>query len=140
MKQGKPRAGLNPDTETGKLVAEFGRATPRPGSPASDPDSEETAVMAESTEKIRPRRHSGLTRRASRLDPSEQRLLDRKAARTSKKPKEHRAVGSVERKVYSEYIKANGVVGVVLYLVTLAGAQALSISTNVWLKNWSQVG
>lgn len=127
------------DTDISRLIQEFGRATPRPGSPASDPDSEQTAVMAESQEKsTRSRRNSAMTRRASLLGPAEQAKASKQA---SKKPrsKETRAVGSVNRKVYKEYVKANGVPSVIIYLATLGLVQFLSIMTNVWLKNWSQV-
>lgn len=65
--------------------------------------------------------------------------MQKAAGKKSKKPKEHRSVGSVDKKVYTEYIKANGVFSVVMYLVTLGLVQFLSIMTNVWLKNWSQV-
>jgi len=127
------------DTDISRLIQEFGRATPRPGSPASDPDSEETAVMAESQEQSsRSRRNSAMTRRASLLSPAEQAKATKQIA---KKPraKETRAVGSVNRKVYKEYVKANGVPSVIIYLTTLGLVQFLSIMTNVWLKNWSQV-
>jgi ATP-binding cassette subfamily C (CFTR/MRP) protein 1 len=135
-----PKQGIAADTDISRLVQEFGRATPRPGSPASDPDSEETAVMAESQEKsTRSRRNSAMTRRASLLSPAEQAKAIRQSARNPKKAKETRAVGSVKSQVYTEYVKANGVPGVIVYLVTLGLVQFLSIMTNVWLKNWSQV-
>jgi ATP-binding cassette subfamily C (CFTR/MRP) protein 1 len=95
--------------------------------------------MAESQEKSRSRRNSVMTRRASLLTPAEQATAVRASARKPKKAKESRAVGSVNRKVYREYVKANGVPGVIIYLVTLGMVQFLSIMTNIWLKNWSQV-
>lgn len=135
-----PKSGIAPDTEIQRLVQEFGRQTPRPGSPVSDPDSEETAVTTGSQEKAsRSRRNSAMTRRASLLTPQEQRELTRNSSKKSKKAKEARAVGSVNRKVYKEYIKANGYPGVIAYLATLGLVQFISIMTNVWLKNWSQV-
>merc|ERR1711939_375778 len=85
-----------------------------------------------------PRRESGMTRRASSLKPSELRQMQKESGKKSKKPKEHRSVGSVDKKVYTEYIKANGVFSVITYLVTLGLVQFLSIMTNVWLKNWAQ--
>lgn len=96
--------------------------------------------MAESQEKsTRSRRNSAMTRRASLLSPAEQAKAIRQSARKPKKAKETRAVGSVKSQVYTEYVKANGVPGVIIYLVTLGLVQFLSIMTNVWLKNWSQV-
>lgn len=140
VERAHPRGGMLPETQISKLLHEFGRSTPRPGSPVSDPDSEDTAVMVEGTEKIvRSRRGSMFTRRASMLSPGEQRKALREASKNSHRPKEFRATGSVEGKVYKDYIKANGTVSVCLYLVTLGLVQALSISTNIWLKNWSQV-
>lgn len=73
-------------------------------------------AVAEGIQKKRPRRDSGMTRRASMLTTQEQRTLTRESSRKPKKAKEHRAIGSVDRKVYKEYVKANGVSGVVLYV------------------------
>ena len=84
------------------------------------------------------RRHSGVVRRASVLNTQEQRAAERLSAKASKKPKEHRAVGSVDKNVYKNYVKSNGVIGVIIYLLTLAMVQGCSIGTNVWLKNWAQ--
>jgi hypothetical protein len=72
------------------------------------------------------------------LNTQEQRAAERHSAKVSKKPKEHRAVGSVDKKVYKDYVKSNGGAGVIIYLITLAMVQGFSIATNVWLKNWAQ--
>ena len=140
IERASPRGGLSGDTNINKLLQEFGRATPRPGSPVSDPDSEETAVMTDSQEKAVPKsRRGSMTRRASVLSPDEQKKATKYARLHSKKQKEHRAVGSVDRSVYRKYIDAIGVRNVILYLGTLAFVQFTQIMTNVWLKNWSQV-
>ena len=78
-------------------------------------------AVAEGIEKKqKPRRNSGLTRRASLLTAQEQRKLTRESSRKPRKAKEHRAIGSVNRKVYKEYIKANGVSGVILYVRSIS--------------------
>lgn len=74
------------------------------------------AEAPEPKEKPRKRANSGMTRRASVLSPEEQRTLQRETPKKPKRSKEHRAVGSVDKKVYTEYIKANGVAGVIAYV------------------------
>lgn len=140
IERATPRNSVGADTQISKLLQEFGRATPRPGSPVSDPDSEETAVMKDSQEKMptKSRRNSALVRRASVLSPEEQRKAMKTANRDPAK-REHRARGSVNRSVYKKYIQANGLLSVCLYLGTLGCVQFTQIMTNVWLKNWSQV-
>lgn len=60
-----------------------------------------------------------------------------KQLKQSTRPKEKREQGSVKLSIYKEYIRANGYIGVSLYMGTIVLQQALQIGTNVWLKNWA---
>ncbi|TKX20097.1 Metal resistance protein YCF1 [Elsinoe australis] len=53
--------------------------------------------------------------------------------------KEHSEQGKVKWSVYAEYAKTSNLVAVVIYLVTLTGAQTAQIGGSVWLKNWAEV-
>lgn len=46
--------------------------------------------------------------------------------------------GKVKWSVYAEYAKANNIVAVIVYLITLVGAQTAQVGGSVWLKQWSE--
>lgn len=77
-------------------------------------------------------------RRAEPVPVAEQKRETLRALKQSTRPKERREQGSVKLGVYKNFIKANSYMGVSLYMITIVLQQTLQISTNVWLKNWSQ--
>ncbi|KAF2841494.1 multidrug resistance-associated protein 1 [Patellaria atrata CBS 101060] len=57
----------------------------------------------------------------------------------TKQTKEFLEQGKVKWSVYSEYAKTSNLLAVVIYLVTLIGAQTTQVGGSVWLKHWSEV-
>ncbi|KAM0414623.1 hypothetical protein ACHAPT_013533 [Fusarium lateritium] len=84
---------------------------------------------------------SGIEARANipRSNDSRGKIPDIEAAISKpKRRKELTQQGSVKWKVYGDYAEASSLVAVVLYMVTLVGAQVAEIGGNVWLKQWSE--
>ena len=93
--------------------------------------------------------HAG---RAAVIPIAEQKAETLRELKRSSRPKEHMSRGSVNRDIYRKFLHANGVPGVrhshgraglmaqfAAYLVTIGLQQVLSVGTNWWLKQWSQV-
>lgn len=57
-----------------------------------------------------------LVETATPLTNEQQTKVDIESRKKSKKPKEHKAVGSVKRSVYQEYLKASGYPGFATYV------------------------
>ncbi|KAK4252067.1 hypothetical protein C7999DRAFT_37047 [Corynascus novoguineensis] len=64
-------------------------------------------------------------------------LHDEENPSKTRQAKEHSEQGKVKWAVYSEYAKANNLVAVAIYLLTLIAAQTAQISGSVWLKTWA---
>ncbi|GAA5854514.1 hypothetical protein JCM9279_000825 [Rhodotorula babjevae] len=148
------------DTELSRLLIEFGKSSEEGGSDsegdtavddtpvvvgdaadekAAEPKQDEAALNAEDLAvKLKIAESRALTRRAQPIPADEQKRDTLRQLKRSSRPKENREQGSVKWSVYKDYIKANGYVGVFLYLFTIVSQQLLQIGTNVWLKNWSQ--
>ncbi|KAL2164206.1 hypothetical protein VTH06DRAFT_3422 [Thermothelomyces fergusii] len=65
-------------------------------------------------------------------------LHDEENPSKTRQAKEHLEQGKVKWSVYAEYAKANNLIAVAVYLVTLIAAQTGQIAGNVWLKNWAE--
>ncbi|KAK4056218.1 hypothetical protein OIO90_002659 [Microbotryomycetes sp. JL221] len=136
------------ETELSRVLAEFGRAEAEHDHEEEGEDqgsgSEDTAVeepkheLEDLSESDRLKASAALMRKSDRVPLDKQKQETLRQLKRSTRPKEKREQGSVKWSVYKEYIRANGYIGVFLYLLTIIGQQGLQIGTNVWLKNWSQ--
>ncbi|VUC27576.1 unnamed protein product [Clonostachys rosea] len=76
---------------------------------------------------------------ASNRTDNNSKVMDIEAVAGKQKPRnEIIQQGGVKWSVYTDYAKANGLVGIGLYLVALVGAQITEIGGNVLLKQWSE--
>lgn len=109
------------------LVAEFGNYSSRSQSPEAD----EIEESLEDTVKI-------VKHRKASLAPLEWNPFKQKATRRTGNTVEVSAKGSVKTDVYIDYIKACSVSGMLLWVGLFVVATIASISTNYWLKKWSE--
>lgn len=137
------------DSELARLLTEFGHTHSNEGSDDGE-DSDETIVveanlalatkleqeMLSST--LRHRASQALMKRAELIPVDVSKRESLKLLKASTRPKEKREQGSVKYSVYKEFIKANSYLGVCFYLFTILLQQFLTISTNIWLKDWSE--
>ncbi|KAK4053428.1 hypothetical protein OIV83_001593 [Microbotryomycetes sp. JL201] len=146
LERGTYANAMNGDSELSRVLAEFGRAEAEHDTEGEDSGSgsEDTAVdepkheLEDLSEADRLKASAALMRKSSRVPLEEQKRQTLRQLKKSTRPKEKREQGSVKWEVYKEYIRANGYIGVFLYLATIIAQQGLQIGTNVWLKNWSQ--
>ncbi|GAA5856368.1 hypothetical protein JCM8547_008708 [Rhodosporidiobolus lusitaniae] len=143
------------DSDLSKLLIEFGKAGDNDDEEstetAADANSgtDETVVEPEPVDeatldaedlalKLKQKDCAALMRRAVPVPVEEQKRETLLALKRSTRPKENREQGSVKWAVYKEYIKANGYLGVILYLFTIVLQQVLLVAKDVWLKTWAQ--
>lgn len=137
-------SAITGDTELSRLLLEFGKQSDDDGEASG---SEETVVdvaapakleLDDFTPMLRQKASVALMRRAEPVPVAVQKRETLRALKQSTRPKERREQGSVKFGVYKNFIKANSYMGVSFYMITIVLQQTLQISTNVWLKNWSQ--
>lgn len=135
-------------SELYKLITGLGKQTAQSGDDSNgsstptaidelSPDDEGSDT--DSLRKRNPRRPStGTMRRASSVSIGQSKKDALRDLRESAKPKEHSEKGVVKRSVYSAYINAAGIGGVIVFFIATLIAQATSISGNYVLRFWAR--
>ncbi|BGP53294.1 hypothetical protein JCM8202v2_000853 [Rhodotorula sphaerocarpa] len=127
------------ETAVGEGAANERRVNGNDEEKMEEPKLDEATLDAEDLAlKLKMQQSGALSKRAEPIPVAEQKMQTLRELKRSTRPKERREQGSVKWSVYKEYIKANGYIGAILYLLTIVAQQGLQIATNVWLKNWSQ--
>ncbi|ORY80748.1 P-loop containing nucleoside triphosphate hydrolase protein, partial [Leucosporidium creatinivorum] len=145
IERGTYSSAVTGDTELSRLLLEFGKADQEHdgedeevGSGSEDTAVDETKIELEDlSEAARLKASAALMHKADLVPIELQKRETLKQLKQSTRPKEKREQGSVKLSIYKEYIRANGYIGVSLYMGTIVLQQALQIGTNVWLKNWA---
>ncbi|CAO3622955.1 unnamed protein product [Cunninghamella blakesleeana] len=111
--------------------------------------NEEEASLNKGTELTRRERLNSVSsamsavtlRRASVVSLTKQnrKLVDQNKDKDRLMTIEESAKGSVDTKVYKQYIKSCSIAGVVIVLVFQIIAQLAQVGSNVWLKEWSNL-
>jgi ABC-type multidrug transport system fused ATPase/permease subunit len=127
-----------------QLINEFG--SKKSGSREETPVSELTEVKEFVSEVNSDNLESdsdfdvGSLRRASDVSLLDDEELDIDEEDEDKKlRKEHAEQGQVKWEVYREYAKACNPRGVIIFISCVILSMALNVSSNVWLKHWSEV-
>ncbi|SCV73559.1 BQ2448_7485 [Microbotryum intermedium] len=144
LERGTYASAIQGDTELSRLLIEFGKQN-YDDEEGEGSGSEDTAVeepkkheLIELSTELKRKATEALSHRAEPVPVLEQKRETLRLLKRSTRPKEKREQGSVKVGIYKEYIKANGYLGVGLYMSTIVLQQILQIGTNVWLKNWAQ--
>ncbi|KDE07748.1 hypothetical protein MVLG_02020 [Microbotryum lychnidis-dioicae p1A1 Lamole] len=144
LERGTYASAIQGDTELSRLLIDFGKQN-QDDEEGEGSGSEDTAVeepkkheLTELSTELKRKATEALSHRAEPVPVLEQKRETLRLLKRSTRPKEKREQGAVKASVYKEYIKANGYLGVGLYMSTIVLQQILQIGTNVWLKNWAQ--
>ncbi|KAI5478725.1 putative ABC metal ion transporter [Pseudohyphozyma bogoriensis] len=147
LERGTYSSAITGDTELSRLLIEFGKNNDDQSDEEGSASDETVVAPSELAAKLeeegltaaqRQTAQMALMKRAEAVPIDVQKRETLKQLKRSTRPKEQRQQGAVKLGIYKNYIKANGYIGVTLYLTTIVAQQALQIGTNVWLKNWSQ--
>ncbi|GAA6062217.1 hypothetical protein JCM10212_006452 [Sporobolomyces blumeae] len=156
LERGTYANAIQGDTELSRLLMEFGKKTDDEDTDSdtaaeetngsgsgeetlADRDEDESKLEAEDLAiKLKMQQNSAWQKQAQLIPVEEQKRETLLTLKRSTRPKEKREQGSVKWSVYTEYIAANGYLGVFLYMFTILLQQALNIGKDVWLKQWAQ--
>ncbi|KAM9890726.1 hypothetical protein OXX79_011224 [Metschnikowia pulcherrima] len=120
----------NDHPQLSSLVAEYGNYSSR----SPSPDPEDRGDRGDTSDAlVTPKRVSAASSAPFTWDPFKE-----KVTRRTGNIVETSAKGSVKWRVYMNYVKACSVSGMLLWLVLFVVATIASISTNYWLKKWSE--
>ncbi|KAA1102965.1 hypothetical protein PGT21_001583 [Puccinia graminis f. sp. tritici] len=119
-----------------KLIDDFGKNTSQDDISEDLKPSDATIVASENSSKSRQESVVLMRRPSITASKNNQRQV-LKTRKAPGKVSEHKEKGSVKYDVYKTYLRANGVFGVGIALGSVVVQQILSLTTTLWLKNWS---
>lgn len=142
VERGSYEAVLKLDGELKKLIKDFGKSSAveksqdtKEPSPTGSSSTATSSLQLEDS-KVKDSFH----RRASIVPTAERKREALRALRDgtgSKKIREQQATGSVKTDVYRQYMRANGVTPISIYLLSIAIQPVFQMLTSLWLKYWS---